>query len=423
MTGEFETAIDRSGLEPGRPPPLGSGRRVTVSTIVVATAVGVTSMSFNVWWPFLPLYLVDLGATSDADALFWMAVATTVQGITRLAVGPIWGVLSDQYGRKAMLLRALYLSSVIGAVAAAVQEPWQLAIALGLAGVFSGFNPAAIAFISVSVPDSRLSSSLGIVTGANYLGSTIGPALGALLTIVLDFRAAILVTSAVPLITGTLVLLLAPADRAARSRPKDDEECSAALEPFHFSLQLFLGVLLVFLIFALNQLVRLATPIALRGIEGAADDVKGVVGLTFTVGGLSSAVSVLLLAPRVFVAGKLARSTVIAVGVAAAGFVILGFAGTTALFVLGFVVIAFVLSAMTPAANTLVAANASRARRGTAFGIASSAQALSFGIGPAAAALFAAVSLELGFFVIALLLLAVALLLLILLREPSLDQE
>ena len=55
-------------------------------------------MSFNFWYPFMPLYLLSVGATSQANALFWIAVATSIQGVTRLLTGPIWGVLSDRWG-------------------------------------------------------------------------------------------------------------------------------------------------------------------------------------------------------------------------------------------------------------------------------------------------------------------------------------
>ena len=67
-------------------------------------------MSFNVWWPFLALYVLELGATSDANALFWVFVGTSTQGAARLLTSPIWGMFSDRYGRKMMLLRSLYCS-------------------------------------------------------------------------------------------------------------------------------------------------------------------------------------------------------------------------------------------------------------------------------------------------------------------------
>src|SRR5207302_1524638 len=91
------------GFEPsgtGTPATVDSGRRATLS---IALACGLGSMSFNFWYPFMPLYLLSVGATSQANALFWIAVATSIQGVTRLLTGPIWGVLSDRLGRKLML--------------------------------------------------------------------------------------------------------------------------------------------------------------------------------------------------------------------------------------------------------------------------------------------------------------------------------
>ena len=150
------------------------GRR---TTLIIAAAAGATAMSFNVWYPILPLYALDLGAKSDADAVAWVALAITLQGVGRLASSAVWGFLSDRWGRKLMLLRALYLASITFGFAAAAQAPWHLSIALACQGMFSGFIPASVALVSVSVPDHRLNRSLSTVTGAQYLGTTSGPAL------------------------------------------------------------------------------------------------------------------------------------------------------------------------------------------------------------------------------------------------------
>jgi len=390
-----------------------------LAMLTIAVAVGVTTMSFNCWWPFLPLYAIELGAKSDANALFWVAIATSIQGVARLLTGPIWGVISDRYGRKMMFLRALFLSSTIGGAAAFLSAPWQLSIPLGLAGVFSGFNPAAIALISVSVPDSKLNSSLSLVTGAQYVGATLGPAFGAVLAIVLDYRSTILVASFIPLITGAAVLWFVPRDAVGGATATATTTPKEKLEPFKPSFQFWLAILLYLVIFALNQLLRLATPISLRAIEHK-EHVAGLVGLTFSLGGLVSAISVLFVAPRFFRVGGMRSGVVGAICIAALGHVIVGVAGSTALYLAGFLTIAMVLSAMTPTSSTLIAANATRARRGTAFGIASSAQAISFAVGPIGAAVFAAVSLEAGFIFLAGMLLALALLLKLSLREPDL---
>jgi DHA1 family multidrug resistance protein-like MFS transporter len=384
---------------------------------MVAAAVGVTSMSFNVWWPFLPLYALKLGASSDAEALFWLAVATTTQGIARLISGPVWGVLSDRVGRKAMFLRALFLSSAVGATAAFAQAPWMLSISLGLAGLFSGFNPAAIALVSVSVPESKLNRSLSMLAGAQYIGTMIGPAVGAVLALGLDYRYVILVTAIVPMISGVFVLFMVPTDRVVLTQAQKDGSNKVQLEPFHMSFQFLLAILMYFTIFALNQLTRIITPIALRAIEGHAD-VAGHSGIAFSLAGLVSAVGVLAVAPLLYKTGRMAPALAASCVVGGFGFLVMATAGTSVLYIGGFLVVAMVLSAMTPSTNTLIAANVTRSRRGTAFGVAGSAQALASFAGPAAAAVFAAVSLGLGFVVLASLLLALGLFLFRALREP-----
>src|SRR3954470_4790827 len=272
---------------------------------MVSAAVGITSMSFNVWWPFLPLYALKLGASSDAEALFWLAAATTTQGIARLISGPVWGMISDRVGRKAMFLRALFLSSAVGATAAFAQAPWMLSISLGLAGLFSGFNPAAIALVSVSVPESKLNRSLSMLAGAQYIGTMIGPAVGAVLALGLDYRYVILVTAIVPMISGVFVLFMVPTDRVVLTKAQKDDPKKKVLEPFHMSFQFLLAIFMYFMIFALNQHTRIITPISLWAIEGHAD-VAGLSGIAFSLAGLVSAIGVLALAPLLYKTGRMA---------------------------------------------------------------------------------------------------------------------
>jgi DHA1 family multidrug resistance protein-like MFS transporter len=405
--------IAPDALKPGAPP---AGQFSDVSIYMVASAVGITSMSFNVWWPFLPLYALKLGASSDAEALFWLAAATTTQGIARLISGPVWGIISDRVGRKAMFLRALFLSSAVGATAAFAQAPWMLMISLGLAGLFSGFNPAAIALVSVSVPESKLNRSLSLLAGAQYIGTMIGPAVGAGLALVFDYRYTILVTAIVPMISGLFVLFMVPADRVAkRERTASGEKVE--LEPFKWSFQFMLAILMYFMIFAMNQLTRFITPVALRAIENR-PDVEGHSGIAFSLAGLVSAIGVLAIAPLLYRTGRMAPALAASCVLGGVGFLVMAAAGTSVLYIGGFLMVAMVLSAMTPSTNTLIAANVSRERRGTAFGVAGSAQALASFVGPAAAAVFAAVSLGMGFVLLSVLLVALGLLVFRALSEP-----
>jgi DHA1 family multidrug resistance protein-like MFS transporter len=405
-----------ASADPGDSLPEAAGRRVTYLT---ALAVFLAGGSFNFWWPFLALYAIDLGATSDANALLWVSIATTSQGICRLLSSPLWGVLADRLGRKLMFLRTLYLAALTGVAAAIVAEPWQLAIALGLQGIFSGFIAPAVALVSVSVPDERLNKSISLVNGAQYLGSTVGPAVGALLAIAFGFRGTILVGATLPLVAGAIIHLFVPRDRIAGRTATGK---AVPLEPMRFNLQFGIALGLFTMLFAANQLVRFITPIALKAIEHK-DDVEAISGVAFSLGGAFSAISVLFVASQIFVPGRMRPSLAVSCVLAGTGMILLALAASAPIYIVGFILITIMISAMVPATNTLIAMNVVRSRRGTAFGVASSAQAIAFMIGPFGATIITAVSLDAGFVILAALMALLGVVLLLLVREPKVQDE
>jgi MFS transporter, DHA1 family, multidrug resistance protein len=412
MTSGSDSPDDPSDAAPS--PDVDNSRR---SVFVIAGAVSITVIAYNLWFPFLPLYVLQLGATSDANAVFWVSIAFTAQGAGRLLSSAIWGVLSDRLGRKMMVLRALYLASITFAVAALAQEPWHIVVALGCQGFFSGFIPASVALVSVIVPDTRLNRSLSIVTGGQYLGTTLGPAAGAALALLLSYRASIAVAAFVPFIAATSILLLVPRDQGAGS-PKDDSSDTPEVEPFRMSGQFKLAIGALFGIYCMNEFLRISTPIALKALKGS-EDVAGEAAIAFTLGGLVSALSVIFLAPYLFRGMPTGPRMALVCTVGGAGYTLLAIAGVIPLYILGFLMIFFVISSMVPALNTLIAANVNRSRRGTAFGVAGTMQALAFAVGPLSGALFAAISLHLGFAVVAMLFLALAFTLFTWTREPQ----
>jgi DHA1 family multidrug resistance protein-like MFS transporter len=399
----------------------------TAVTLAIATGALVASMSMNFWIPFLPLFLKEIGARGDANALFWVGVATTSQGIARLAGGPFWGILSDRVGRKMMYIRALYFASLTTLIAAFATEPWHIAVAFTCQGLFSGFIPAAVALTSVSVPEHRLSNSLGLVTAAQYLGNTVGPALGAVLAIAFGLRGAIVAAAILPALAATMVVFVVPRDRTAATPPAATpgglDPPTPATRPSVRALltvQFGLAIFIYFFLFATSQLIRLTTPVALQDITGSSN-VEGVLGIGFSIAGIASVVGVLFVARRWVTPGNFRRVMVIGALATAAAHVLLATSPNVALYILWFSVISLTQGALLPASNTLIAANAPRERRGTAFGFAGSAQALAFMAGPMSAAAFAAISLVFGYFVLAALFLGLGLLAWLWLREPRIE--
>jgi DHA1 family multidrug resistance protein-like MFS transporter len=392
------------------------------SVAVIAAAAGMASFAMNFWVPFLPVYMKQLGAESDAAALAWIGAAYTGTGIGRLVGGPFWGVLSDRYGRKRMFVRALLAATLTTLIAAGAQAPWHFVVAWTSQGLLSGFIPAAVALTSVSVPRTRLTTALGSVQGAQYTGNTIGPLIGAGLAALFGLRGAVLAGALVPTAAALMVVLVVPRDRAG-ALPAADPAPGGRLTALTggLSVQLGLGLLLFFTIHMTGGLVRTAAPVALERLSHrAATDLAG---LTFAAGGLASALGAVGLA-RLFRPPASIRTPLVAVILAAAAaHGLLGLADSATLFIVAFALTGLCQGAMLPATNTVIAAAVPYERRGAAFGLASSVQALAFVAGPLGAAYFAGVSLAVGFLALGGMLALVGAVTALALREPAVVDE
>ena len=78
-------------------------------------------MGANLVFPFIPFFVKDLGVESDSDAALWSGVLATATGAMLFISSPLWGSLSDRFGRKNMLLRA-YAGATITITAQAVVQ-------------------------------------------------------------------------------------------------------------------------------------------------------------------------------------------------------------------------------------------------------------------------------------------------------------
>jgi DHA1 family multidrug resistance protein-like MFS transporter len=318
-----------------------------------------------------------------------------------------------------MYVRALFFATATTLIAAFATEPWHVAVAYSCQGLLSGFIPAAVALTSVTVPDSRLNSSLGIVTAAQYLGNTVGPAVGSGLAWSFGRRGAIVAAAVMPAVVALIVFVVVPRDEVmARSEArKPGEPRPAAIKWWRLvTLQFALAIFLYFFLFAANQLIRTLTPVAIEEIEG--HRVTGVVGLAFTLSGVASVAGVTIVARKFVRQGQLPAAIATGCVIAGMAHVLLAFSGTVPVYVVAFCVIAAVQGALLPASNTLIAANVPRERRGTAFGLAGSAQALAFMAGPLGATACAAVSITWGYVLLGVLFVGMALLARGAIREP-----
>ena len=73
----------------------------------------ISAVGFASFFPFLPLYVRDLGAATSLSVDFLVGMAYSAQAFTMMLASPIWGALADRFGRKLMVERAMFGGAVV----------------------------------------------------------------------------------------------------------------------------------------------------------------------------------------------------------------------------------------------------------------------------------------------------------------------
>ncbi|NDJ75162.1 MAG: multidrug efflux MFS transporter [Chloroflexi bacterium] len=166
----------------------------------------VSAIGFSGIFPFLPLYIEDLGTTSGLSVEFMSGLVFSAQAFTMMLTAPIWGALADRHGRKLMVARATLGGSVIILLMAFVQSAEQLVLLRAIQGMITGVFAALTALAAASVPRDRMGYALGTLQVGLWGGVSIGPLIGGVVADAFGYSAAFYVTAAMLFIAGLLTL-------------------------------------------------------------------------------------------------------------------------------------------------------------------------------------------------------------------------
>ena len=107
--------------------PDGADIQVWRRTLTVALIAQVTAMmGFSFAMPFLPLFLRDLGIADETKLRIWSGYVSAAPGFMMMISAPLWGILADRVGRKAMVIRATFGGAVIIALMSLASTPSML---------------------------------------------------------------------------------------------------------------------------------------------------------------------------------------------------------------------------------------------------------------------------------------------------------
>ena len=140
---------------------------------IVVISVIVDMLGYTLVMPLLPFYAQSFGASD-----FMVGIIISMNAVTSLIMGPVWGRLSDRYGRKPILLVSQAGTLMSFVVLAFSGSTWMLIASRLLDGLFGGQIPVINATITdVTAPQTR-AEKMAVMAISMTVGSIVGPLIG-----------------------------------------------------------------------------------------------------------------------------------------------------------------------------------------------------------------------------------------------------
>jgi DHA1 family multidrug resistance protein-like MFS transporter len=339
-------------------------------------------MAFSFLSPIMPLFLPDLGVTTEAGIAVWSGILTGSTSFVAAFASPLWGRLADSYGRKPMLIRSSCAIALFTALMGLSQNVWQFFAARALMGVFAGFSSTAMALVASQVPEQRLGYALGWLSSGQLVGSLVGPVIGGLLADVThSYRIPFYCTSA---ITFAAVFLVWYGVREHFNRPDGASRRRSGLRGVAMMIGAA-GVLPLFFVLLMAQFsTRAVQPVVtlyVQQIVGQRPDLATLGGIAFSVTGLAGMVAVPFLGRH---ADEIGYRRVLLICLIGATLTSLpqAFAYSYWAFAVERFGVGLFIGAIVPTANALIGRMVPRSDRGTVYGMTASATFLGNSLGP-----------------------------------------
>ncbi len=358
-------------------------------------------MGFAAFMPILPYYVQYLGVL-EAEVNTWSGLVAAAPAFAMGIMGPIWGTLSDRYGRKPMVVRAMFSGALTIALMGMVQTVEQLALLRLLQGALTGTVAAATTLVASTTPQHRLGETLGQLQLAMFLGQSLGPLVGGLIADTFGYRAVFWLTATFLLMGGLIIVTLVKEEFT----PAVSDNTGPWTRRLRQNTGALIGSLLGFVLllsFALRLGLRMALPLLPLLVQELLPSgttwLSSASGLLTTFSGISSAIAAPLL-------GRLAdrrggRPILLGCAALAGVSLILQAVAPTYIFLaVCEILVGFAIGGILATMSAYVGRLAPEGRAGMAYGLDTAAVSLANSIGPTFGGWFAdRTTLRMTFFV------------------------
>lgn len=375
----------------------------------IAQVLSITGFSASL--PFIPLYLIkDLHVATVEEAGLWSGAMAACSSIVMGVFAPIWGTLADRYGRKAMVLRAMFGGCILIALMSITGNVWVLFALRVIQGALTGTVPANIALVASVTPKERTGYALGIMQTAVFTGASIGPLVGGTLADLTDYRFTFIVTS-LGLGLGGVITFFFVNENFTPAPPDPNAQSQNIVQRFKIMLgqrEFMAMILMLMLVQFANSVIAPVLALFIKVLNGTEEGAATLAGLELGITGIASACSAA-------VAGRLSdkygHKRVLFISALAASLLYFpqAFVGNVWQLLILRGLMGLFFGGIIPSANALIAQQIPEGRKGAAYGLVSSFSALGNGTAPIVGATIAAIlSTRAVFFVTATLLLVAA---------------
>ena len=256
---------------------------------------------FGFMHPFLPFFIQEIGVT-DPDAIRrWVGITTATPSLILGLMGPVWGILSDKFGRKLMILRAMCAGSIMLLAMSYAKSVEMVLLLRVFQGLFAGTVTAAATLVAAGTPRERLSSSLGFLSSSNFIGFSLGPMIGGITAEYFGYRVAFRIGSITLLVAFVLVLIFTQDVRVPTPKPTPKPTLKPTPKPTQlrerrretmakvFPVGFLICLALLFLIRFARALPASFIPLHIQEVRGTVEGASVVTGLlSAAIGGVAA---------------------------------------------------------------------------------------------------------------------------------------
>jgi MFS transporter, DHA1 family, tetracycline resistance protein len=156
-----------------------ANRKAAMGFIFITMVVDI--MGIGIIIPIMPELIMELTGGTNSEASVWYAWLAFTYAIMQFVFAPVLGGLSDQFGRRPVLLGSLFGFALDYIFMALAPTIWWLFVGRILSGLFGSSITTATAYVAdVSTPEKK-AQNFGMIGLAFGVGFIVGPAIGGFL--------------------------------------------------------------------------------------------------------------------------------------------------------------------------------------------------------------------------------------------------